>query len=78
MPNQSSFHMRVQNKRFFSFPAENLLQNIGWPDWYEPFDGTSDAAVNDYHAVRNREMKLSKKISQVDQKDDCERIALNV
>ncbi|KAF8381160.1 hypothetical protein PRIPAC_70302 [Pristionchus pacificus] len=30
--------------------SENLLQNIGWPDWYEPFDGTSDAAVNDYHA----------------------------
>ncbi|GMR32607.1 hypothetical protein PMAYCL1PPCAC_02802, partial [Pristionchus mayeri] len=29
--------------------SRQLLQNIGWPDWFEPFDGSSDDVVNEYH-----------------------------
>ncbi|GMS93697.1 hypothetical protein PENTCL1PPCAC_15872 [Pristionchus entomophagus] len=29
--------------------SRELLQNIGWPDWFEPFDGVSDATVDKYH-----------------------------
>ncbi|GMR34588.1 hypothetical protein PMAYCL1PPCAC_04783, partial [Pristionchus mayeri] len=29
--------------------SRELLQNIGWPDWYEPFNADSDKVVDDYH-----------------------------
>ncbi|GMT32029.1 hypothetical protein PFISCL1PPCAC_23326, partial [Pristionchus fissidentatus] len=41
--------MDDKGKRDSHEKSKQLLQNIGWPDWFEPFDATSDNVVDDYN-----------------------------